>query len=332
LADRVRENSAGPPPDGSCGTQILQGRFDDFEQFREAVDGWDLDWRQLDAGPLTAKVLQILSGSAFMSWFQFSRKFEQRGNSPPGFRTFGLLENGVAAVHWCGRNVTDRDILCFPSSGGYHSLSQPGFAGHTLSFPEDRLVKIAETLGVAAALEGLGSGPQPVRTSGTAADAIRLKLHRIHSEANARPSSIDSKGLRHELEFEIPAALLSMLAPDQRDSVRRSTLRARTQGLRRAMAFIDAHAHQAVTVQEVCRAAGVSWRTLDYAFREYFDMTPKQYLRAVRLNAVRRELRQAGPSARIADVANRWGFWHMGQFAADYRGLFGKLPSQSFRG
>jgi AraC family ethanolamine operon transcriptional activator len=37
----------------------------------------------------------------------------------------------------------------------------------------------------------------------------------------------------------------------------------------------------------------------------------------------------SGASSRIADVANRWGFWHMGQFAADYRRQFGELPSET---
>jgi AraC family ethanolamine operon transcriptional activator len=29
----------------------------------------------------------------------------------------------------------------------------------------------------------------------------------------------------------------------------------------------------------------------------------------------------------IADIANRWGFWHIGKLAADYRTQFGELPS-----
>jgi AraC family ethanolamine operon transcriptional activator len=51
---------------------------------------------------------------------------------------------------------------------------------------------------------------------------------------------------------------------------------------------------------------------------------------ALRLNGVRRDLRRADPAAtRITDLAIKWGFWHMSQFAADYRSFFGELPSNT---
>jgi AraC family ethanolamine operon transcriptional activator len=31
----------------------------------------------------------------------------------------------------------------------------------------------------------------------------------------------------------------------------------------------------------------------------------------------------------VHEVAQRWGFWHTGEFAADYCRLFGELPSQT---
>jgi len=38
-----------------------------------------------------------------------------------------------------------------------------------------------------------------------------------------------------------------------------------------------------------------------------------------------------GQPPNIVDVASRWGFWHMGQLAADYRKHFGELPSETLR-
>jgi AraC family ethanolamine operon transcriptional activator len=46
---------------------------------------------------------------------------------------------------------------------------------------------------------------------------------------------------------------------------------------------------------------------------------------------VRRELVPTTPPVKVVDVANRWGFWHMGQLAADYRRQFGELPSETLR-
>ena len=48
------------------------------------------------------------------------------------------------------------------------------------------------------------------------------------------------------------------------------------------------------------------------------------------VRSVHRELwHSASSTTRITDVANNWDFWHMGQFAADYRKLFGELPSET---
>jgi AraC family ethanolamine operon transcriptional activator len=97
------------------------------------------------------------------------------------------------------------------------------------------------------------------------------------------------------------------------------------------LAYIEDHADDAPTVTDICRASGASYRTLNYAFNQRFGVSPKQYLQAVRLNSVRKDLRRIGPRGAIIDIANRWGFWHMGQFAADYRRQFGELPSATLR-
>ncbi len=64
--------------------------------------------------------------------------------------------------------------------------------------------------------------------------------------------------------------------------------------------------------------AGVSWRTFDYAFKERYGVSPKAFLKARRLNAVRQELRDSNSAGTVRKVASRWGFWHMSQFARDW--------------
>ncbi|MDN7559133.1 helix-turn-helix domain-containing protein [Burkholderia orbicola] len=87
-----------------------------------------------------------------------------------------------------------------------------------------------------------------------------------------------------------------------------------------------------LTVLDVCREVGASRRKLQYCFEEILGTHPAWYLRVLRLNAVRRELREHSPaSASVSDVACRWGFWHLSRFASHYRELFGELPSDTLK-
>ena len=87
-----------------------------------------------------------------------------------------------------------------------------------------------------------------------------------------------------------------------------------------------------MTVEGLVRQTGASERTLEYVFQERLGLSPKKYIRTYRLNRARRELTNpTHPGRKISDVANAWGFWHMGQFAGDYKALFGELPSETLR-
>ena len=100
--------------------------------------------------------------------------------------------------------------------------------------------------------------------------------------------------------------------------------------VRRVRAYLDASHDSAVTISDVCRDVGVTRRTLQNATQEVLGVSPQHYLKAVRLNGLRRDLKLRDPAREsIGDVASRWGFWHLSQLAQDYRRLFGELPSQT---
>ncbi len=105
---------------------------------------------------------------------------------------------------------------------------------------------------------------------------------------------------------------------------------ARSHLFRRAEEFMRAHLSNPVGAIDLCRELGVSDRSLRRTFRERVGLGPMAYFRFLRLNAVRTRL-QAAPEVAIADVAGEFGFHHMGNFAADYRRLFGERPSATLR-
>jgi AraC family ethanolamine operon transcriptional activator len=60
-------------------------------------------------------------------------------------------------------------------------------------------------------------------------------------------------------------------------------------------------------------------------------MSPKKFLKTLRLNAARHELHRASGATTVTEVAFHWGFFHLARFAADYHQMFGELPSQTLR-
>jgi AraC-like DNA-binding protein len=86
-------------------------------------------------------------------------------------------------------------------------------------------------------------------------------------------------------------------------------------------------------VTDLCQAAGVSERTLEYAFKAVLGLTPVAYLTRLRLHRVRQALLAAAPgSTTVSAEALKWGFWHFGEFSRAYRECFGELPSETLLG
>jgi AraC family ethanolamine operon transcriptional activator len=92
------------------------------------------------------------------------------------------------------------------------------------------------------------------------------------------------------------------------------------------------HTGDRLYVTDLCVAAGVSERTLQYAFQEVMGISPVAYLTRLRLHRVRRALRMATyGSTTVSAEALNWGFWHFGDFSRAYKDCFGELPSETLR-
>jgi transcriptional regulator GlxA family with amidase domain len=92
------------------------------------------------------------------------------------------------------------------------------------------------------------------------------------------------------------------------------------------------HVDERVYVTDLCRAAAVSERALEYAFKEVMGLTPVAYLIRLRLHRARQALLAATHgSTTVSTVALDWGFWHFGEFSRAYKDCFAELPSDTLR-
>jgi transcriptional regulator GlxA family with amidase domain len=85
-------------------------------------------------------------------------------------------------------------------------------------------------------------------------------------------------------------------------------------------------------VDDLCRAAAVSERTLRSAFRKVHGVSPYRYLRGFRMTQARQALLSAGSRhGTVTEVAMQFGFLELGRFSVDYRSAFGECPSATLR-
>ena len=143
---------------------------------------------------------------------------------------------------------------------------------------------------------------------------------------------------RKEICVSVQAELLEMLlaALDTTTAPQRTrshqTRQARNRVIKLAEDYALAHTGDRLYVTDLCAAAGVSERTLEYAFQEVMGMSPMAYLTRLRLHRVRQVLRMAPHgSTSVSAQALNWGFWHFGDFSRAYKNCFGELPSETLR-
>ena len=98
--------------------------------------------------------------------------------------------------------------------------------------------------------------------------------------------------------------------------------------VRRVQDFIRANAARPVTAAQLTALAGVSPRALYYGFKRTLGVSPMRYLKHVRLDRARADLRQAGAARRtVTAIALASGYTSVSRFCRDYRAQFGETPS-----
>ena len=306
----------------------LRRTFTDFDELADLARGWNVDFRQLEAGEFQGRLAQVVRGDTHLSRVFLGRRIEQRGAPPPGLRTFAIPADPNLRLFWRGQWVTGDQVLAFPPAGELEAVSLPGFDMLVLSVPEAKLDEAARELNIAQS-QWLVSGMEVVRCLPRLMQALRQRLASVSVEMTSGRVPLDDPRARRALEIELPRQLMITLASAQAGNGH-ACLRTRDLVLNRALSYIDRHEREPLTVFELTQITRVSERTLQYAFRERFGISPKCYLRTSRLNGAHKELRRANPSTTwVADAARRWGFEHMSQFAVDYRCQFGELPSET---
>ena len=310
----------------------LLRQFDDFEEFTESFYGYDLEAQQLDSGLFSATSQQVVSGKVLVSNLSSTRCVEIKGNPPPELRTFGVPGENCLPFIWRNQRSDGNTIQIYRDTTEMELVTHPFFSAIDLSVPEDTLNQQCQILGLPE-LDVLLGDNEMLTCKPDSMRVLRNALHQVCRILRNDPSRIDTTGMQQAIEIELPQHLLNTLMSAEHQPRSLASPEKRHCALKKAADYIKEFSNTPITLNDLCEETQVSARTLQHAFVDQFDMTPKAYLRVQRLNNVHKELFSSMPdNNHVTDIAYRSGFNHMGQFAADYYKLFGELPSETLRG
>jgi AraC-like DNA-binding protein len=257
----------------------------------------------------------------------FNRRFHQMGAAPAGFLTFGIPSKSVQKFRWCGQNTNGGDLLNFNLESGFDSVSPKGFNGHTFSLRQDRLQQLADQQDIDIDMNQAALQKSFWRSRALIRMDRRLSLLSQQTVSGPQVETLDAEEI---LNYELPLLVIETL--HQHKGIKENSVHHSRTVLQRALDILEDPINLPISVAKLTVLADTSQSTLKRAFQQQLGLSPKAYIRARCLSSVRDQLSTSPPETLIADVANQWGFWHMGQFAADYRKMFGELPSETLTG
>lgn len=302
--------------------------FSDFEHFQDTIKQWDLDFRKISKGSFQASTQMLDFGTVQLSKTKFSGTLLQRGVAPIGYRTFVVFAHNSQKLLWLNNNTAPKDLIIYREDNFWESVSYDNFDMFVISIQQNHLNSIIDESGFTNSNKNLRSDEMIVSMDKKTLYSIRNFLIQLFYKLDQNSIAIHSPNLQNKVLYKLPKLLLQILDGGYEETKSKNN-RKRDKAIKKAISFIEENPLEAISIPKICDYAQVSPRTLEYGFQEQFLVGPKQYAKATKLNAVRQELLTAHNKPLITEIANKHGFNHMGQFSADYKSLFGEVPSQS---
>jgi AraC family transcriptional regulator, ethanolamine operon transcriptional activator len=168
-----------------------------------------------------------------------------------------------------------------------------------------------------------------------AESATRARYERVvlaaHEAALSVPELFKVEQSRLALREALLHAARDLIIPEHAPETR---MPRNSQAMRRIVGSADeylrTHMDRPIYTEELCDVLAVSASSLADAFRAVFMISPHRFLKLRRMSLVRAALQSRdGPVPLVKSVALGHGFWHLGQFAHDYRETYGEAPSET---
>lgn len=313
--------AAGP----AIPAELVAGDVDDYLR---GLPGWEIECTQISKGRFSGRTRYLKSGGLELFEKTTQGELLQAGCTPCGTVTLGIPQIQSDFANHNGQRLAAGEIIVLTPSSEFELRTPVLFNFLVVSVS---LARIARHLDSNHALRWKDFAPgHSYVLSSTPTSALAAEIRRLLS----RPGQIEADAHSHCSAMPASEMLVQAIAEALSCDIscmnaHRST-ETRRRVVSRARRYIASMMDAPLKVSEICRNIGTSPRTLQYSFIEVLGITPLAYIKAVRLNAARWAIKGTRQGRRdIGDIAFKYGFTHLSNFAKDYKQAFGELPSQT---
>lgn len=266
-------------------------------------------YHQLQPGRFRGELTEVAWGGGALLFERWSCGLRVRCDRETGYVAYTIVDAMDADARWCGAPLAPGSLLRVEDP--WDLLSAGHFEMVSFAVDQKRLREVATQL------DG-GRDSRAPRGNGLLRST---RTERVVKQLARLASVLQSPGVDDAAFAAAEAALLYLAASLERESAiepveRLAPASTRRKVVRRVEEYLDSNQNGAPTIATLCGVAGVSERTLEYAFRVNLGTTPVRYLKLRRLNQygafswiARRRPRPSPPSphaqASMTSVASR---------------------------
>lgn len=296
------------------------------DQFGDAVTGIDLSVDFQRRQNRASHVEQFQSREWALDYGEANVQTRVRGVLRDGWGSFCLALGRGEAV-WNGHHAGKGALCLLPPGEELDGRTTAEFTWLTAAVPPS-------IWNQCVALAGIEAAPNRLTVLHLSETMLASLIH--HARAAQFQLSCPSAATAEAGPAAVTAATLVMDAFTSSlelaigNTPVHSSLRNRARVARMADAWMREHLDKPMRVTDLCLALRVSRRELEYAFRTVYDISPRDHLEILRLNAIRRALLRESRDT-ITHIAYAHGVTHLSRFAEKYQALFGERPSETRR-
>ena len=309
---------------------VLRLSSNDADELTTQIPDWDVELTQLQPGVFRGELTFISLGPALICRGKFDQPLLEHVAGPRGCLVVTRPGRGSAPLRYLGHEIEDDE--CF--------VGGPALEGEAVStgiqFPTALSVRLdawqtgGEWLRESKLL--IMCGTMLRRTGLPWARAFLDAMTWIFEAVERHPDMVARADVRASMADVLLARLDVLGTGDLPVRQDRPARLHRRVAVERARDYIRRNLTEPIRLSNLCRHARTEARALEYGFLDVVGLSPMQYVRTTRLHRARRLLRSIAVRHRsISEIALDSGFWHLSQFAVDYKALFGESPSMTFR-